>query len=440
VRYCLEELHREHRFALVEFPTRGGLSFRAIQARRAGLAFADVRFLVRFDGCSALLRQQEHAWVNSVADLEQDYCERYAFEHADGRTSPNPALLEEARRLGWDVGARAVGGLVERAAGLAPAVFRQDGGGKPRRSLHPSVTSEPPLVTVSIAHYNLGRYLPETLASLAAQTYPHLEVLVIDDGSTDAESVAVLRDLQARYPQFRFLRQDNAGIGATRNHGLREARGEYFLPMDADNVARPDMVERFVTGMRRNPGVAALTCYFLAFTEATDLQRERYAYAYRPTGGPYVLASMRNVYGDANAIFRTADFRAVGGYETDRDTSCEDWEAFVKLAAAGYRIDVVPDYLFFYRHREAGFSRVTDGYRNHQRVLRQFLRSERLPPAERVLLWNALPGMQRRLEQLEEENRVLRRRSRSWRGLIARLLRALGSRAGRAEEGACLPA
>ncbi|HJT78888.1 MAG TPA: glycosyltransferase family A protein, partial [Gemmataceae bacterium] len=314
---------------------------------------------------------------------------------------------------------------------------RKQGDASSRRS-RSGLVNDAPLVTVSIAHYNLGRYLPETLASLAAQTYPHLEVLVIDDGSTDAESISVLQRMQARYPRFRFLSQANAGIGATRNRGLREACGEYFLPMDADNVARPDMVERFVAGMRRNPGLSSLTCYFLAFTETADLARERYAYAYRPTGGPFVLASIRNVYGDANALFRTADLRAVGGYETDRDTSCEDWEAFVKLAAAGYRLDVVPDYLFFYRHREAGFSRVTDGYRNHQRVLRQFLRTERLPPAERVLLWNALPGMQRRLEQLEEENRVLRRRSRSWRGLISRLLRAVGR--AEAEVGACQPA
>jgi glycosyltransferase involved in cell wall biosynthesis len=279
------------------------------------------------------------------------------------------------------------------------------------------------LVTVSVAHYNLGRYLPDTLASLAAQTYPNLEVLVIDDGSTDAGSVAVVAEMRRRYPRFRFLTQANAGIGASRNRGLREARGDYFLPVDADNVARPDMVERFVAGMRSHPDASALTCYFLAFREDEDLARGAYCYAYRPTGGPHVLASLRNVYGDANAIFRTDHFRAAGGYETDRGTSNEDWEAFVKLVNAGYRIDVLPEHLFYYRHLDGGFSRVTNRYRNHRRVLRQFFQAERLPAAERVALWTALVGCQQRLEQLEQEAR-----GRGGRGVFAALVHALGAR------------
>ena len=92
--------------------------------------------------------------------------------------------------------------------------------------------------------------------------------------------------------------------------------------------------------------------------------------------------------------------RAVGGYETDRDTSFEDWEVFVKLVNAGQQLGVIPDHLFYYRHREAGFSRVTDNYRNHQRVLRQFLRLECLPLAERAVLWQALVGFQLQAERL----------------------------------------
>src|ERR1700722_20327091 len=120
--------------------------------------------------------------------------------------------------------------------------------------------------------------------------------------------------------------------------------------MDADNIACPDMIERLLNAIQARPELGAATCYFLAFHDSDDLRRRDYAYAYRPTGGPHVLACLRNVYGDATAIYRTAAFRAVGGYETDRDTSFEDWEAFVKLIHGGYAIDVVPAYLFYYRH------------------------------------------------------------------------------------------
>jgi glycosyltransferase involved in cell wall biosynthesis len=256
-------------------------------------------------------------------------------------------------------------------------------------------------VTVGIAYYNLGGYLPQTLASLAAQTYRNLEVLVIDDGSTDVLSQKVFAQQQARYPQFRFLSQDNAGIGATRNRALAEAKGEFFIPMDADNVARPDMVERFVTALQRNPELSAVSCFYLAFRNDDELRRGVHPYAYRPAGGPYVLCGYRNVYGDANAIFRTAAFRAVGGYETDRHTSWEDLEAFVKLIHAGHRLDVLPDYLFYYRHLDSGWSRVTSGYLNHQRVLRQLVgHAEVLPAAERIALWNALVGLQKQNDHL----------------------------------------
>jgi glycosyltransferase involved in cell wall biosynthesis len=265
-------------------------------------------------------------------------------------------------------------------------------------------------VTVCVPYFNLGTYLPRTLESLAAQTYPQMEVLVIDDGSTDPTSQEVFQVMQQRYPRFRFMTQPNAGIGATRNRGLAEARGPYFIPVDADNILRPDLVEKLVAGIHHRPEVAALTCYFLAFEQDSDLQRGTYRYAYRPTGGPHVLASMRNVYGDATAIYRTEAFRGVGGYETDRGTSFEDWEAFVKLAQAGHAIDVLPEHLFYYRHRAAGFSRVTRPFANQERVLRQFRQMGNLPAVERMALWDALVGFHRRMDELAAQQRSLRYR------------------------------
>ncbi len=264
----------------------------------------------------------------------------------------------------------------------------------------PSVEDDP-LITVCVTFYNLGDYLPDALASLAAQTYSKLEVLVINDGSTDAASIRIFEEQQRLYPQFRFLSQANAGVGATRNRGMAEAKGEYFLPMDADNIAAPHMVERFVAAIRRRPDVSALTCYFLAIKETADIAREEFCYTYRPTGGSHVMGSIQNVYGDANSIYRLADLDAIGGFETDRDTATEDWELFVKLVNAGYRIDVLPEDLFYYRHRAESRVRTTSLYRNHQRVLRQFFRMHRLPEAEQMALWTALVSLHIRLRQCQ---------------------------------------
>jgi glycosyltransferase involved in cell wall biosynthesis len=276
---------------------------------------------------------------------------------------------------------------------------------------------------VVIPFFNLGPYLGDALESLAAQTYPALEILVINDGSTDPESIQVFQEMRARYAHFRFLDQKNIGIGATRNRGLAQARGKYFLPMDADNIAHPEMVQVFVKALESNTDLAAVSAYFLAFRETANIAARHFLYAYRPTGGPHILGALRNIYGDGTALYRTDALRAVGGFETDPDTSWEDWEVFIKLTNAGFALDVVPEVLFYYRHRDEGFSRTTDGYANHQRVLRQFFACDRLPAAERRALWNLLAGMHYRLEMLEEENARLRMGSSRRR--LARMTRLL---------------
>lgn len=387
-RHAVERLHREHRFDLIVFAGVGGLGTRAIQAKRAGLAFADVPLAVYLDGNSQRDREANRRWPTNFADVETDYLERWAFENADVQCVPDDLLTAFVKRNHWTVRSDATKSLPSppehrKLTSWAASGESQDG----------------PLVTVAIAHHNLGAYFPDTLATLATQTYTNFELIAIDDGSTDTTSVAVFDQMKAKYPQWQFLKQPNAGIGATRNRCLELAKGEFFVPVDADNLARPDMLTKFVTAIRRNPDLAAMSCYFLAFdVDAPSLVPDKFLYALRPLGGPHALASIRNVYGDANAIFLTAALRSVGGYETDRGTSCEDWEAFVKLVHAGHKLGVVPDHLFYYRHRAGGFSRSTNWFANHQRVLRQFATPGAMPPADALQLWAALLGFHQESE------------------------------------------
>src|SRR5439155_3663141 len=107
VRIALEELHRAHSFTLIEFPERGALGFRAIQARRAGSALSDVRIAVKLQGSSQWLREEKGQWPLDEKDLMLDYCERYAFENADVQSSLSRSLLEHAHSIGWNVRAEA---------------------------------------------------------------------------------------------------------------------------------------------------------------------------------------------------------------------------------------------------------------------------------------------------------------------------------------------
>lgn len=543
VRHALEQLHRVQRFAVIEFPARGALAFRAVQARGAGLAFTDTVLAVNLFDSSRSEREACHHWLDRPDDLRLDYCERYAFERADAQLSPSRGLLDHAARHGWTVRADAhiacptptvapvaptlqdsprevvyLGPLDGHPAldvffdavgqlDPAPPVTVLGDGPTTRRLIGPDrarpltvitdlprarqlaylaggrrvavvpdadglaaadcmalavpcaaasnvrdltralrqlldenlvpnhctsatpadelvagiyaslVTARPtvlveerPLVTVVVTHYNLGSYLPQALDSLAVQTYPRLDVLVIDDGSTCPHSRRVFEQEQARFPGFRFVRQDNAGPGKARNHGLALARGAMYVTVDADNIARPEMIERLVGGLSRNPGLAAMSCFFLAFQDSADLASGQFLHAYTPTGGPHLLALVENVYGDTNAIFRTADLRAVGGFEADRNTPWEDWETYVKLVGAGYRVDVLPEFLFYYRVRGDGRLNVLTRHRSgtypyQHRLLRLHqATSDRLTAAEREELLLGLVSFQKGYERLSHEN------------------------------------
>jgi glycosyltransferase involved in cell wall biosynthesis len=379
VRHALEILHARHRFDVIEFVDWGACGFRSIQARRAGIAFSDVRFVVTLHGSSAWLRDQKRLGIADKEDLRTDYAEQYAFENADVQDSMNPSLLAHARQVGWRVRDEA---SIESKPLMATPVAS-------------------PLVSVVVTHYNLADYLPETLASLAAQTYLNLEIVVVDDGSTCPRARQMLEEQERLYPHFRFVRTENAGAGAARNRGLALAQGRYVLFFDADNIAFPNLVATLVHGLERNPDVAAMTCYALGIGDHPDPQCRPCRFVNAFGGGPHVMACFENVYGDTTALFRTDALRAVGGYESARDTPWEDWLTYVRLVHGGYRVEVAPAFLFHYRVRqESRTSRMmgqqTDRERFTQHLLQRYFTGPTLPPGVLPMtLWQVLVRFQR---------------------------------------------
>ena len=101
---------------------------------------------------------------------------------------------------------------------------------------------EYPLISVIIPVFNVERFLVRCLESLTIQSYPNIEFLLIDDGSTDNSGV-ICRNFAQKDSRFRYLYQENSGVSAARNLGLREARGEYFGFCDSDDWAEPDLYE-----------------------------------------------------------------------------------------------------------------------------------------------------------------------------------------------------
>ncbi|MGC6401662.1 glycosyltransferase family 2 protein [Sphingomonas sp. FW199] len=113
------------------------------------------------------------------------------------------------------------------------------------------------LVSVIIPAHNAARTLDQTLASARAQSYQSLEIIVVDDGSTDATAERVL-DHAARDPRVRLIRQANAGVASARNRAMADATGDYIAPLDADDLWHPEKIERQLRALQNAGDRAAL--------------------------------------------------------------------------------------------------------------------------------------------------------------------------------------
>ena len=106
------------------------------------------------------------------------------------------------------------------------------------------------LVSIVIPAYNAENFLAETIDSVKKQTYPHWEIIVVDDGSTDATAAVVMNEDDSR---IRLIKQPNAGVSAARNNGLQKAAGEYIVFLDADDLVTHKFIETRVNFLNQNP-------------------------------------------------------------------------------------------------------------------------------------------------------------------------------------------
>lgn len=199
-------------------------------------------------------------------------------------------------------------------------------------------------VSVIVPVFNLGGTLPQTLASLRSQTRRPDEILVIDDGSTDDLTRQALSEL--RGPDVRLIRQPNRGLSAARNTGLREARGDWVLPLDADDLLEPQFIERCLEAAARNPRAALVTTHMACFRESP----RRPEITFVPVGLAGDILPAANVASSATALLRRSVVLAVGGYD-EAMTAYEDWELYCRIAAAGHSSVVVPEPLILNRIR-----------------------------------------------------------------------------------------
>ena len=229
-----------------------------------------------------------------------------------------------------------------------------------------------PLVSVILPVYNGESHVEATLASAVQQTYRHIEVIVVDDGSRDR--TRAIADAQAlRDSRIRVIGQPNRGVAAARNRGLAEARGELVAPLDADDVWDPTKIERQVARlMETGAGTGLIYCWW-AWIDATGAVLDC-SPRWRTEGHASETLLQVNFTGNASVpMYRRRDLDAIGGFDTtlrDRDAEgCEDWDVALKVAERS-SVAVVPAVLVGYRRGRSSMSAQTDRmWRSHLLVV-----------------------------------------------------------------------
>jgi len=211
-----------------------------------------------------------------------------------------------------------------------------------------------PLVSVVIPAFDAAANIRQTLNSVLAQTYEEIEVIVVDDGSSDATS-AIVEEFVERDARFHLIRQRNAGVGAARNTAIQRARGKYIAPLDADDLWLPEKLEKQVACLEQSGYETGL-----AYCWSTSIDNHGGSYSHTVEGRLRRALILRNVVGNGSApLIRAVALERVGLYLTRAEQGgaqgCEDWDLYLRIAE-NFDIRVVPEYLLAYRQARSRMS------------------------------------------------------------------------------------
>jgi len=184
-----------------------------------------------------------------------------------------------------------------------------------------------PQVSVIIPSYNSARYLGDAIDSVLNQGFSDLEVLVVDDGSTDGTATVL-----SRYGgPVRCIRQANSGVANARNRGIEESRGRYVAFLDADDTWLGHKLDVQLAAMRENPSYRA--CYSAFTVVGPDMKPLRSIHSRRQRTALEDLLHLGNVIGSICTVVCERElFEAAGAFDPSL-SQCADWDMWVRLAA-----------------------------------------------------------------------------------------------------------
>lgn len=198
-----------------------------------------------------------------------------------------------------------------------------------------------PLVSVIVPLYNAAPYIGEALESVLASSYKPIELIVVDDGSTD-NSLRIAQGIAAKHEEIKVLHQSNAGVSAARNRAIREAQGEYILPVDADDKISATYIEHAVEAMEEDVLVVGCRAEFFGAKQG-EWQLPEYS--------PERLARKNMIH--ISSLFRKADWERAGGF-CEEEIFREDWDFWLSIMELGGRYERLDEVGLYYRVQPNG--------------------------------------------------------------------------------------
>lgn len=213
-------------------------------------------------------------------------------------------------------------------------------------------------VSIIVPCYKQAHFLKESLQSVLDQSYSHWECIIVNDGSPD-NTEEVAKKWCAIDKRFKYIKKLNGGLSSARNAGVKVSKGEFILPLDADDLLHPQYLQKTVPVLDNNKQVAIVSCYSNFF----EGQIENIIHQLKPVGTTIHAILFENEL-IATSLYRRVCWIEVEGYDELMNNGFEDWEFWLSVLKRGWEYRVVDDFLFYYR--KAKMSMLINTLENHR--------------------------------------------------------------------------
>ncbi|MCB4799699.1 glycosyltransferase family 2 protein [Neotamlana laminarinivorans] len=214
------------------------------------------------------------------------------------------------------------------------------------------------LVSIIVPCYNHAIFLGEALQSVLNQTYTNWECIIVNDGSPD-NTAQIAEQWLTKDNRFKYLEKENGGLSSARNAGVKKCKGEFILPLDADDLIHENFLTTLVPVLENNQNLAVASCYSKFFFGS----RNNIIHELKPKGANYHALLYENIL-IATSLYRKQCWEAVGGYDETMKKGFEDWEFWIAITKTGWEFKIVEEFLFYYRKQKQ--SMLIDTLQNHR--------------------------------------------------------------------------